>query len=132
MPERASRATLFGQVLLAHFIGLLVVGLYGSIGTTAGFGSGLDASLYIGWFLSLPWLAGLAFLIWRWGVWLTDHLWVLYLAGPPIVCVTSCPVFGTDFLPLIAMSSATSSVALLLVRIAAIAVPRLRGRRNSA
>jgi hypothetical protein len=94
-------------------VGLAVTGLYGSIGTTAGFGSGADAAVFLGGMLSLPWFFVLSLVIWFAGSWLVQHEFVLPIVGPVVVCGSYFALFGHALLDAVAISCVTSSIVLL-------------------
>jgi hypothetical protein len=113
MANASPRAILFLQVCAAHVVGLAVTSLYGSIGTTAGFGSGAGAAIFIGGMLSLPWFFVLSLIIWFAGSWLVQHELVLPIVGPVVVCASFVVLFGRTLLDIVAVSCVTSSITLL-------------------
>ena len=115
MDQPPSRAVLFVHVWVAHLIGLFATGLYGSIGTTAGFGSDVGTSMFLGGVLSIPWFCALLLVIWFFGTWLSRHMLVLCLAGPFVVCGSYVVVLGRPFLDAVAVSCVTSSIVLLII-----------------
>ena len=114
-PPLSRRGRLFFRVCAAHFAGLFVTGLCGSIGTTAGFGSGIGTVMFLGALLSIPWFAALTLVIWWAGGWLSNHILVLVLLGPILVSASYGIVFGRPLLNAVAISSITSSVVLFAV-----------------
>jgi len=113
MADASPRTVLFLQVCVAHFVGLAVTGLFGSIGTTAGFGSGAGAAIFVGGILSLPWFFVLSLVIWFAGSWLAQHQLVLPLVGPMAVCASYFVLLGRTFLDAVAVSCVASSIFLL-------------------
>ena len=114
MNRASPRALLFVQVCAAHLLGLVVTDLYGTIGTTAGFGSGFGIAAVLGGILSIPWFCARTLVIWFWGTWLARYALVLPLIGPFMVCGTFGAVFGFPLLSAVPMSCITSSIVLLL------------------
>lgn len=101
------------RVLVAHAVGLWIMGTAGTIGTTAGFDlAGGALGLLLGGILSVPWLVTLAAVIFFAAKWIDRFPWALALAGPPIVCA-SWFLIGAPFLGGVALSCLTSSVAYL-------------------
>ena len=98
------------RVCFAHFVGLTVVGLYGTIGTTAGFGSGAGWGTFAGAIISVPWFAVLALVIWFYADWIERHILFFCMVGPPIVCGSWFVLDGRDLLDAVAISSVTSSI----------------------
>ena len=112
--ERLSPRTRIGlRVLVAHAIGLWIIGTVGSISTTAGFDlAGGVVGLLLGGILSVPWLMALATIVFFAAKWIDRFPWALALAGPPIVCA-SWFLIGAPFLGGVALSCVTSSFAYL-------------------
>ena len=108
-------AALFLRVFVAHVIGLWIVGVLGTIGTTAGFSlSGGGLGLFLGGILSLPWLAVLLVVIHFYGGWIERHPVAFALTGPPLVDASYAVSFG-GFLDAGAIASASASAFFLLL-----------------
>jgi hypothetical protein len=98
------------HILCAHNIGLCVVGIASTIGTTAGFSiSGAWISVVAGGVLSIPWLFVLAAVIWLRGDMINDHPIKFAILGP-LAVVRSYALFGGGLLKDVALSSISSSI----------------------
>ena len=64
MQMLSKRAELIGTACVAHLVALVVVGFYGTIGTSGGFGSGAWVGTVAGGIISIPWFGALLAVIW--------------------------------------------------------------------
>lgn len=103
------RATLAIRASIAHFAGLVVIGFYGTIGTTAGFGSGAWLGPYLGGLFSIPWFSFLCLVIWFFAELINRYVLAFCLVGPIIVCGTWWVFLGQDLLDSVAISCVVSS-----------------------
>ena len=109
-----SRSALFGRVLVAHFVGLLTVSVYGARGTSSMFSAAI-AALFIGGMVSIPWCALLTVVIWACGGWLARHLIALCLIGPILVCASWFVLFGAGLLDVVFVSCAAASLTVATI-----------------
>ena len=107
------RARIFGRIAVAHVVGLWTVGMYGTIGTTAGFSVlGGALGLFLGGVLSIPWLVALAAIVWFCAPKLDRHPIIFVLIGPLLVCGSWWVLSGAQLLE-VTISSAVSSAVYL-------------------
>lgn len=113
MDRPNSRSELIGNILIAHAAGLFTAGVVGTIGTTSGFTlSGGVLGLVLGGFISMPWLAAIAVIVWRYGGAIERHPVAFALVGPVLVFGTYALLVGA-FLEAVAVSCAVSSICYL-------------------
>jgi hypothetical protein len=115
MNRLISRRAITIHVVVAHAVGLWTAGMVSTIGTTAGFSvAGGGLGLFLGGLLSLPWMMGVAAVVWLYGGWIERHPLVFALTGPVVVCGSWALLAGA-FLDAVALSSITSSIFYLLL-----------------
>jgi hypothetical protein len=108
-----SRSELFCTILIVHAVGLFAAGVVGTIGTTAGFSlSGGGIGLFLGGLISIPWLAGIAVLIWFYGSQIERHPIAFALIGPLMVVGSYNLIVGA-FWESVAVSCTVSSACYL-------------------
>jgi hypothetical protein len=110
MSDLSIRDRLLIRVCVAHLVGLFVVGLWGSIGSTSGDSlGGVGVGGLLGVIMSAPWFAALLLFVWFHADWIRRHVLIFCLCGPPLVCGSWLLIFGTAMLDLVAVSCAASS-----------------------
>ena len=92
------RAALAARACMAHLIGLIVVGFYGTVGTSGGFGSGAWAGILAGGIISIPWFAALIMVIWFFASFYQRSVVLMCFIGPLIVCGSWWLLDGTGLL----------------------------------
>ncbi|WP_144096082.1 hypothetical protein [Croceicoccus sediminis] len=113
MDRPENRSLVVGHVLFSHAIGLSVTGMFGTIGTTAGFSvGGAGLGLFLGGIISIPWIAALMAIILFYGRLIERHPFYFAILGPIIVCGTYAATFGA-FLDAVVVSSVASSFCYL-------------------
>jgi hypothetical protein len=111
MAMTGSRSRVAKRVVLAHFFGLCVTGIVGSIGTSEGLSfDGVGLGLVLGGLLSLPWMAVLGIVIWRCGRQIDRHPIAFAISGPVAVVLSWGLVTGAFFDQAVVISSVASSV----------------------
>jgi hypothetical protein len=100
---------------LSHFLGLCVADLYGTTGTTAGFGSGFGVGIFAGGIISIPWFLCLCVMIWLFAERIERNVLAFCICGPAIVCGLWWILSGSELLAAVAISSVTASVAFLVL-----------------
>jgi len=100
---------------MAHLIGLIVVGFYGTVGTSGGFGSGAWAGILAGGIISIPWFAALIMVIWFFASFYQRSVVLMCFIGPLIVCGSWWLLDRTGLLDAVAISAFTSSAVFLLL-----------------
>jgi hypothetical protein len=113
MTKLSRRQVLALRIGVAHFVGLLVVGFYGTIGTSGGFGAGAFVGSFLGAIISLPWIAAILAIVWFKADALDRHIIPFCIIGPIIVCGSWLAIVGTSLLDAVALSCITSSVCVL-------------------
>jgi hypothetical protein len=98
---------------LSHLIGLCIADLYGTVGTTAGFGSGFGVGVFAGGIISIPLFLCLCVVIWIFAEQLERNVVAFCIGGPALVCSLWRIMSGSDLLAAVAISSVTASVAFL-------------------
>lgn len=116
MGDPAFRTKILGRVALAHILGLWAAGIMGTIQSDAGLdlGEGAFIGIFLGGLLSVPWLLGLAAIIWFYSDRLERHPILFALLGPLVVCGTWAVTFGA-MLEAVALSTAVSSACYLVL-----------------
>ena len=109
----SERAELIRAAGLAHVTGLIVVGFYGTIGASGGFGNGAWVGTLAGGVISLPWFAALIAVIWFFPDFYWRHFLALCVAGPMLVCGTWWLLNGTELLDAVAITTIVGSVVFL-------------------
>jgi hypothetical protein len=108
------RGELVVRLLIAHFLGLTVVGFVGTIGTTTGFGHDAMIGAYAGLIMSAPLILVAGLVVWFFADFIDRHVLLFCLAGPLIVIGFWWFVDDVGgFLEFVAISSITSSVCFL-------------------
>ena len=116
MREPSIRRLLAVRISVAHFVGLVLVGFYGTIGTSGGFGAGAFLGTFVGAILSLPWIATVLAVIWFRADMIDRHMISFCVLGPIIVCGNWWAIQGTGLLDAVALSCTTSSAFLLIMK----------------
>lgn len=118
MTSPSRRQILAVRIGIAHFVGLLTVGFYGTIGTSGGFGAGAFVGTFAGAILSLPWIATVLAIVWFRPNALDRHIIPFCVLGPIVVCGSWWAIDGTSLLDAVALSSVTSTVCVLALTLA--------------
>jgi hypothetical protein len=123
----SERAELIRAACLAHVIGLVVVGFYGTVGTSSGFGSGAWVGAFVGGIISIPWFAALCAVIWFFADFYSRNLIAMCVVGPAVVCGTWWLLDGSDLIDAVAITSIVGSAAFLTI----MALRRWRNARET-
>jgi hypothetical protein len=115
MELRSKRAELIGAAFVAHLTGLLVVGLYGTIGTSGGFGNGAWAGTLAGSIISIPWFAALIAVIWFFPEFYWRHFIAMCIVGPAVVCGSWWLLDGSDLIDAVALTAIVGSIAFVCI-----------------
>ena len=118
MTGPSRRQILAARIGIAHFVGLLTVGFYGTIGTSGGFGAGAFFGAFAGAILSLPWIAAVFAIVWFRPNALDRYIIPFCFLGPIVVCGSWWAIDGPSLLEGVALSSITSSVCVLALTLA--------------
>jgi hypothetical protein len=111
----SQRGALSVRACTAHFVGLIVVGFYGTVGTSGGFGNGAWAGTLAGGLISFPWFAALLLVIWFFAQFYHRHVILMCLIGPMVVCGSWWVLDGPELLDAVAISSITASLVFLVM-----------------
>ena len=106
--------------------GLIIVGFYGTIGSTGGFGNGAWAGTMLGGILSLPWFAALLAVIWNFPDFYWRHLLAMCVIGPAVVCGSWWLLDGSGVIDAVMVAAVAGTLAFLVI------IMFRRGRRASA
>lgn len=109
----SERAKLIRAAGLAHFIGLIVVGFYGTIGASGGFGNGAWVGTLAGGVISFPWFAALIGVIWFFPDFYWKHFLAMCVVGPMLVCGTWWLLSGPELIDAVAITTVVGSIAFL-------------------
>ena len=109
------RGRLLKTACVAHFVGLIVVGFYGTLHSSGGFGNGAGAGTLAGSIISLPWFAVLIGVIWFFSDFYWRHAYILSLVGALIVVGSWWVMDGVDLLDAVMVSSFSSALAFLIL-----------------
>lgn len=109
------RQALAVRIFIGHYVGLFVVGLYVTVGTSGGFGAGASFATFVGAIMSLPWFAVVLAIIWFRATTLDRYIIPFCILGPIIVCGSWWVINGTGLLDAIALSCITSSACVFLL-----------------
>ena len=110
MAVNGSRSRVAKRVLAAHAFGLCITGIAGTVGTSEGFSfDGAGLGLWLGGFLSLPWMVALGIAIWWRGRKFDRHPVAFATIGPVLVIVSWGLVTGAFFEKAVVISSVASS-----------------------
>lgn len=115
MQMLSKRAELIGTACVAHLVALVVVGFYGTIGTSGGFGSGAWVGTVAGGIISIPWFGALLAVIWLFSDFYWRHVFLMCLLGPLVVCGSWWLLDGSDLLDAVALTAIIGSVAFLAI-----------------
>jgi hypothetical protein len=111
----SKRAELIRAAIFAHLFGLSVVGFYGTIGTSGGFGNGAWAGMLAGGIISIPWFAVLLAVIWFFSKFYWQNFLLLSIFGPTLVCGSWWLLDGSTLLDAVALTSIVDSIAFLAI-----------------
>lgn len=114
MTKPSRRQVLALRIGVAHFLGLLVVGFYGTIGTSGGFGAGAFVGSFLGAIMSLPWIAAILAIVWFKTDALDRHIIPFCIVGPIIVCGSWWAINGLGILDAVALSCVASSAFMFI------------------
>ena len=115
MQMLSKRAELIRTACVAHLIALVVVGFYGTIGTSGGFGSGAWAGMLVGGIISIPWFGALLAVIWSFSDFYWRHVLPMCIIGPLVVCGSWWLLDGSRLLDAVALTTIIGSVAFLAI-----------------
>ncbi|MXO50876.1 hypothetical protein GRI42_06100 [Erythrobacter gaetbuli] len=107
-------------------IGLIVVGFYGTIGTSGGFGNGAWVGMLAGGIISIPWFASLFAVIWFFADFYWRNFIVLCIVGPAVVCASWWLFDGPDLIDAVALTAIVGSAVFLVI------ISIVRWRSNTA
>ncbi|WP_148309163.1 hypothetical protein [Sphingopyxis fribergensis] len=113
MTSPSRRQVLAVRIGVAHLFGLLIVGFYGTVGTSGGFGAGAFFGMFAGAIFSLPWIAAVLAIVWFRGNALDRYIIPFCILGPIVICGSWWALSGASLLDVVALSCITSSVWVL-------------------
>lgn len=111
----SKRAELIRAACVAHVIGLLVVGFYGTIGTSGGLGNGAWAGTLAGGIISIPWFAALLAVIWFFPDFYWRHFLAMCILGPAVVCGSWWLLDGSDLIDAVSFTAVVDSIVFLSI-----------------
>jgi len=105
------RVALAVRMVLAHWVGLVALGIYGAFGVEKDFLVEAGFFALIAWVFSLPLFVVALVVVVVLAEWVDRNLMLFILGGPILVCVGWAALAGGDFVAGIAIAAGSASAA---------------------